>query len=199
MMPCWRYIKEVMPQMDSEGSLHPYAEIRRQFRTRRYRLELRRGYWELGKNILLMAVILWIAFTQVFSLTTAQGTDMYPAILHGDVLLGYRLENSFAKNDVVVATVDGKEVIGRVVAVAGDSLEITEDGNLYVNGTRQTGEIAFPTQAREGQTYPITVPEGCVYLLGDYRTNTTDSRDYGPVEVKGIKAKVVTILRRRGI
>ena len=45
----------------------------------------------------------------------------------------------------------------------------------------------------------LTVPEGCVYLLGDYRTNTTDSRDFGPVEEKQIKAKVVSIFRRRGI
>lgn len=188
-----------MPQMEIEQSLHPFAEVRRQIRVRRYRLELRRGYAELGKNILIMAVILWIAFTQVFYLTGAKGTDMYPAVLDGDILLGYRLEKSYSKNDVVAATVNGKEVIGRVVAAAGDSVDITEDGLLYVNGTQQTGEIAFPTQPREGATYPLTVPEGCVYLLGDYRTHTTDSRDYGPVETKAVKAKIVSILRRRGI
>lgn len=185
--------------MEIEQSLHPFAEVRRQIRIRRYRLELRRGYAEFGKNILIMAVILWIAFTQVFYLTGARGTDMYPAVLDGDILLGYRLEKSYSKNDVVAATVNGKEVIGRVVAAAGDSVDITEDGLLYVNGTQQTGEIAFPTQPREGATYPITVPEGCIYLLGDYRTHTTDSRDYGPVETKAVKAKIVSILRRRGI
>ncbi len=185
--------------MEIDQDLHPLSEVRRQIRIRRYKVNLRRSYAELGKNILIMAVILWIAFTQVFYLTAAQGTDMYPAILHGDLLLGYRLESSYVKNDVVAATVAGEEVIGRVVAIAGDSVEITEDGYLYVNGTQQTGEIAFPTEPREGQTYPITVPEGCVYLLGDYRTNTTDSRDYGPVETKAVKAKIVSVLRRRGI
>lgn len=184
--------------MKDEQNLHPLADVGEQIRKKRYRLATRRGYLDLGKNILIMAVIILIAFSKVFFITTASGTDMYPAILDGDILLGYRLNTTYLKNDVVVCNVDKKQVIGRIVAREGDSVKITEDGKLYVNGTEQTGEIAFPTNPGN-QTYPYTVPEGCVYLLGDYRTKTTDSRDFGPVKVTDIKAKVVNLFRRRGI
>ena len=184
--------------MKRDPNLYPLWEVKEEIRKKRYRLAARRGYLELGKNVAIMAVLLLVAFTQVFFITTAKGTDMYPAVLDGDILLGYRLTATYLKNDVVVCEVDGKEVVGRIVAREGDSVDITEDGTLYVNGTEQTGEIAFPTNPG-AQTYPYTVPEGCVYLLGDYRTHTTDSRDFGPVEVKDIKAKVVNIFRRRGI
>lgn len=191
-------IREVMPEMENDQSLHPLEDVSRQIRQKRYRLATRRGYASLVKNIAVMAVLILAAFSQVFLLTVAKGTDMYPAVLDGDIILGYRLDTNYLKNDVVVCEVDGKEVIGRIVAREGDSVNITKEGTLFVNGTEQTGEIAFPTNPGK-QTYPYTVPEGCVYLLGDYRTNTTDSRDFGPVEEKQIKAKVVSIFRRRGI
>lgn len=184
--------------MMDDDSLHPLADVSEQIRKKRYRLATRRGYLELVKNIGIMAVLLWFALSQVFFITSASGTDMYPAILDGDIVLGYRLDKRYLKNDVVVCNVQGKEVIGRIVAREGDSVDITDEGTLFVNGTQQTGEIAFPTDPGK-QTYPYTVPKGCVYLLGDYRTNTTDSRDFGPVSTADIKAKVVSIFRRRGI
>lgn len=48
-------------------------------------------------------------------------------------------------------------------------------------------------------TYPYTVPEGHVFILGDYRTQTEDSRDHGPIPMEDVEAKVITILRRQGI
>lgn len=184
--------------MKNDQKLYPLADVSEQIRKKRYRLATRRGYLELFKNAAIMAILLVIAFMQVFFITVADGTDMYPAILDGDIVIGYRLDKKYLKNDVVVCDVDGEKVIGRIVAREGDSVDITKDGVLFVNGTEQTGEIAFPTEPGS-QTYPYTVPEGCVYFLGDYRTKTTDSRDFGPVDTKNIKAKVVSIFRRRGI
>ena len=184
--------------MKYDQPFHPLWDVREEIRKKRYRLATQKGYLDLLRNGFCMAVLIVFAFTRVFFLTAADGTDMYPAILDGDLVLGYRLDQNYLKNDVVVCSIDGTSVIGRVVARAGDSVDITEDGTLFVNGTEQTGEIAFPTTPGK-QTYPYLVPDGCVYLLGDYRTNTTDSRDFGPVETTKIKAKVVGIFRRRGI
>ena len=184
--------------MKDDQSLYPLADVKGQIRKKRYHLAVRKGYLDLLKNMVIMAVLVILAFSQVFFITAASGTDMYPAILDGDIILGYRLDANYLKNDVVVCNVQGKEIIGRIVAREGDSVNITKEGVLLVNGTEQTEEIAFPTEPGS-QTYPYTVPEGCVYLLGDYRTNTTDSRDFGPVDVTDIKAKVVSIFRRRGI
>ena len=48
-------------------------------------------------------------------------------------------------------------------------------------------------------TYPYEVPEGSIFVLGDYRTDANDSRTYGAIPASCIKGKVLTILRRRGI
>lgn len=184
--------------MNQDQTLHPLADVSAEIRQKRYRLATKEGYLELLKSIFIMILIILLSFHYVFTFTTADGTNMYPAILDGDLVLGYRLDRNYVKNDVVVCTINGREQIGRVVAKGGDSVNITDDGILYVNGTQQTGEIAFITEPGK-QTYPYIVPEGNVYLLGDFRTRTYDSRDYGPVSLNSIKSKVVCIFRRRGI
>ena len=96
---------------------------------------------------------------------------------------------------------EGKRYFGRVVAAGNDVVNIGETGSLIVNGTTQGGEIMFPTELREEDDleYPFRVPEGCVYVLGDYRTNTKDSRDFGPIPLERVEGKLITILRRRGL
>ncbi|MEE3419690.1 MAG: signal peptidase I [Lachnospiraceae bacterium] len=179
--------------------LHPLREIDKEIKKRRDKISVRRGYLDLIRNVIVIALIFIIAGQAVFSLTVARGTGMFPAVLDGDICIGYRLTHEFVKNDVVVAKVDGKTIISRVVAREGDRVEISEGGKLFVNGTEQTGEIAFETEPGTKLTYPYTVPDGCVFVLGDYRTHTTDSRNFGPVRVADITSKVVTVLRRRGI
>ena len=120
------------------------------------------------------------------------------AIKGGDLLIGFRLQRNFLKNDVVVYKANGKLQVGRILGQETDVITIDDTGQLLVNGTPQTGEIAFPTYAKKGiKKYPYRVPKGCVFLLGDYRTQTKDSRDYGPIKMEDVKAKVITVLRRR--
>lgn len=87
------------------------------------------------------------------------------------------------------------------MARATDVVTIDDTGSLTVNGTTQTGEILYPTYPDEdgSLTYPYTVPENCVFVLGDYRTRATDSRLLGAVSLDQVEGKVITILRRRGL
>ena len=48
-------------------------------------------------------------------------------------------------------------------------------------------------------TYPCTVPEGCVFVLGDYRTEAEDSRKFGCIPLENVQAKVITNIRRRAL
>ena len=48
-------------------------------------------------------------------------------------------------------------------------------------------------------SYPYAVPEDSVFILGDCRTQAEDSRDFGPVQCSAVKAKVITLIRRRGL
>ena len=177
-------------------------------RKRRYSTEIKEGYIRLFWRIVLIVAVGWLLFTQVFLIGQAPDNEMFPAVEAGDLLIGYRLEQNLdragelvtvlgEKEDVVVYEVDGKTYVGRILGCETDVITMDDTGTLLVNGTAQTGEIAFPTYAKEGITYPYTVPEGSVFILGDYRTHAKDSREFGPISMEDVKAKVITILRRR--
>ena len=146
-----------------------------------------------------LAAAAWVLFTQVFLLTQAKGSSMFPAVKDGDLLICYRLQKTYAKNDVVVYTQGGKLRVGRILGREGDLVALDDSGTLVVNGAVQSGEILYPTYAKDALEYPYTVPEGCVFVLGDYRTQSEDSRDFGPVPLEDVQAKVITLLRRRSL
>ena len=115
------------------------------------------------------------------------------------MVLAYRLHSDYQKGDVVFYTVDGATYMGRIVGRGTDVIYMDDSGTLVINGTNQGGEIMYPTYAKPGTEYPYRVPEGSVYILGDYRTQTEDSRDFGPIPLDDIQGKVITIVRRRGV
>jgi len=167
---------------------------------RRMDLLTRRGYVSLILRLCVITLAVWVIFSQVFLITQCEGQGMFPAIEDGDLILAYRLHEDYWKGDVVVYEMDGKNHLGRIVAMESNVVMMdAETGNLVINGTTQGGEILYPTYAKAGYEYPYRVPEGNLFLLGDYRTQATDSRDFGPVPLDNIKGKVITIVRRRGV
>ena len=97
------------------------------------------------------------------------------------------------------AAQDGKLRVGRVLGRENDLIALDDSGTLIVNGSAQSGEILYPTYAKDTLEYPYTVPADSVFILGDYRTQSEDSRDFGPVALTDVKAKVITLLRRRSL
>ena len=168
-------------------------------RKRRENAAIKRGYLSLILRSLIVIAAVYLIFSRVFMLTQAKGMGMFPAVKDGDLVVAYRLQSKYEKNDVVVYRAGGETRIGRVLAKGSDNIDIGEDGTVRVNGTVQTGEILYPTFPRQGDEYPVKIPDNCLYILGDYRTNTKDSRDFGPIPMDGVKGKVITILRRRGL
>ena len=163
--------------------------------------KLRKGYLQLAQRVVLVGAMFWVLFGVVFMLARVQGNEMFPAVKDGDLVLAYRLQQSCTKNDVVIYQADGVTHVGRVLALAGDVVNITEDGTLLVNGTTQSGEILYPTYpaSAAGLSYPYTVPEGSVFILADYRTNAADSRNFGAIPMRDVKGTVLALLRRRGL
>lgn len=145
-------------------------------------------------------IICWAIFTFVFGIAPMRGESMYPRIRDGDLMLFFRPERDYHIGDVVTFRESGRRYTGRIVAMERDIVDMTEDGDLLVNGSIQQEEIFYPTQKEGAQiALPCTVEEGCVFLLNDLRTNGNDSRNYGQVALKKLDGKVITILRRRGI
>ena len=149
-------------------------------------------------KLIMMAMLLWILFGVLFGITPMQNNDMFPRISAGDLLLYYRLEDTFWTNDVVVLEKDGRKYTGRIVAKGGESVEITEDSQLRVNGSTVMETDIFYSTPRYGDEiqYPVNLNENQFFILCDYRDGAKDSRYFGPVERTEIKGKVITILRR---
>jgi len=141
----------------------------------------------------------------VFAVRTVavRGPSMTPTLLHGEQVLlqSSVLIREYRPGDIVVATVPAFDashpIVKRVIATEGQTIDIdfalgtvTVDGDIleepYIAEPTLTD---FPT----GMTYPLTVPEGCVFLMGDNRNNSTDSRHsaIGCVRTDDILGKVI--------
>ena len=168
---------------------------------RRDRLAAQADNRSLLVRVVLLAAVCWGFFHFLFMITQVKGMDMVPAVKDGDLAIVFRMQQEYAKNDVIAYRTDTGTKFGRIVARATDVVTIDDNGSLTVNGTTQTGEILYPTYPDEdgSLTYPYKVPENSVFVLGDYRTRATDSRLLGAVSLDQVEGKVITILRRRGL
>ena len=168
-------------------------------RKRRNKAAMREETINLLLRIIIIVIIGYLIFSQVFLLARVKGNEMFPALKDGDLIVGFRLQKSYEKNDIVSYKVDGVRKLGRYMAREKDVITMDESGTLRINGTIQSGEIMYPTYAKDGIDYPYQVPEDHVFILGDFRTQTLDSRDYGAIPMDDIEGKVITLLRRRGL
>jgi len=151
-------------------------------------------------KVLAIAVIIMLLFTFMFGVLQVDDMSMSPAMKDGDLVFFYRLDRNFVATDTVVVRYDGRTQVRRVVAIAGDEVDITPDG-LTVNGMLQSEPYVFEetTQFEEGITFPIVVPPGEIFIMGDGRTQSIDSRIYGSVPASDTLGSVMTIVRRRNL
>ena len=159
-------------------------------------------------RLVIFLAVVWILFFQIVGLTHMNSGDMYPRLDAGDLLLFYRLDKSVKAQDIIVfnkVTPDSggrKELfVCRVVAVAGDTVEITEDQNLIINGNAMVeSNIFYRTPPYEGFTqYPIVLQPGQCFIMEDQRQGTEDSRYFGPVNYNELDGTVITVMRRTNL
>lgn len=152
-------------------------------------------------RLVILLIFLWLLFGVFFGITPMRGSDMFPRISAGDLLLYYRLEKNYNSEDILVFKKQGKLSTGRVVAHGGDFVEITGDGELKVNGNVVVESNVFYKTYPYGEKvkYPLKLKNGEVFLLCDYREGGKDSRYFGAISKKEIKGKVITVLRRSNL
>jgi signal peptidase I len=152
-------------------------------------------------KLFVFLIIIWAVFTFMLGVARVNGEAMYPRIRDGDLIVYFRIGDDYSIGDVLTYKTSGYRRQGRVVAKGGDVVDINDDGQLLVNGNVQEEEIFYLTEASpvSDVTYPYKVAEDSYFVLGDFRTSSFDSRDYGAVPEEDIDGKVITILRRRGI
>jgi signal peptidase I len=127
-----------------------------------------------------------------------EGTSMLPVLEDQDRLfinkMAYRV-GEIHRGDVVVFLYPHdheKSYIKRVIALPGDDLRI-DHGQVYVNGTR-VEEKYVPKRFADDRSQPeMTVPEHEYFVMGDHRSISSDSRDFGPVERELIYGKAAFV------
>ncbi len=125
-----------------------------------------------------------------------EGTSMMPGLDDQERIFinkfVYRLE-PIERGDIIVFRYPrdpSKSYIKRVIGVAGDRVRI-EEGQVYLNGERLR-EAYVPSRFADDRSYPeVVVPAHSFFLLGDHRTMSDDSRDFGPVDERYIYGKAV--------
>ena len=154
----------------------------------------------LAIKIASICVAFVLIFTFFYGFHRSTDPDMMPMIQSGDLVIFYRLGRDYAIGDLLLLDFQGERQVRRVVARAGDTVDLRE-GELIVNGSMQQEPDIFEQtwSYEDGASFPLSVGEGQVFVLGDARENATDSRVYGPVNIKDTLGTVITVLRRRNM
>lgn len=104
----------------------------------------------------------------------------------------YNINNIFSKFRYYVLEIGKTSYIKRVIGLPGEHVKI-EDGKVYINGTQLEESYLqqnVTTTSLEGAFTDITVPQNCLFVMGDNRSQSTDSRRFGCIPLEKIESKV---------
>ena len=153
--------------------------------------------------VFLLAVIM-VIFVLLFRIVIVDGSSMKMTLLHEDYLL--LISNTFYKNpeygDIVVISKDsfddGAPIVKRIIATEGQTVDIDfTAGVVYVDGAALDEPYTnTPTNTNGGMHFPLTVAEGCVFVMGDNRNKSRDSRypEIGLVDEREILGKAIFLI-----
>lgn len=160
-------------------------------------------------SIVWAVVVLLLVFTFAVRVVRVDGDSMNYTLLDGEKLLISSLPYTPRHGDIVVTdagTNYGKVIIKRVIGCPGDTIAIDfTSGVVYRNGEPlEEPYAAAPTFLEEGTQFPVTVPDGKLFLMGDNRNVSLDSRstELGLVDVRNIMGRVLlrlTPLNKLGV
>lgn len=165
--------------------------------------KLCRSVLEWTETIVTAIVLVAVVFTFVVRIITVDGSSMKPTYHNGDRVIVSGFAGEINRGDIVIViNALDEPIIKRVVATAGQTVdfdpvlgEVTVDGVPLYGETFgiENGITYLPDYPGFVLKFPQTVPENCVFVLGDNRGNSTDSRfvDVGMVDHRNILGKVI--------
>lgn len=155
-----------------------------------------RELYEWVQALVCSVLTMVVVFTFGVRLVGVDGGSMRDTLQNGDLLLvlNGRLCGDYAPGDIVILRKtgfhEGSPIVKRVIATEGQTVDIDfSAGAVYVDGAALSEPYARePTFTDEGTEFPLTVPEGCLFVMGDNRNDSDDSRDpaLGPVDVRSV-------------
>ena len=156
------------------------------------------GLFEWAETIVVSLVFILLFFIFILHTNTVVGGSMNPTLTEGDRLFVNNLAYDPQPGDIVIVakkTFRPKPIVKRVIAVGGQTVDIDfETHEVFVDGVKlDEPYINEPTARSYDVEFPLTVPEGSVFVMGDNRNASDDSRDsaLGCVDRRYIQGRVV--------
>ncbi len=163
-----------------------------------------RALFRDARDILYVLAIFMLVYIFCFRTIVVIGDSMYDTLVDGDrlLLISNFLYRDPKQGDIIVASKDsfrgGECFIKRVIATEGQTVDIDfKTGTVYVDGLALEEDYLFsPTNLPEGVNFPIVVDAGCVFVMGDNRMDSMDSRDpsIGMVDCREILGRAVFLM-----
>lgn len=155
------------------------------------------------EELVFAVVLIAVVFTFFFRVVTVSGSSMYPSYLDSDRVLVSSIPGAVEPGDVVViVNVLEEPIIKRVVATQGQQVDFDEElGAVLIDGMPldeeafglENGVTYLPYSPEGVMDFPQQVPEGCVFVLGDNRLVSEDSRfeEIGMIDERNILGKAI--------
>ena len=158
---------------------------------------------EYLRDVCYMLAVVVVLFTFCVRLVVVSGESMFDTLLDGDYLI--LVDDAISgveQGDIVVAAMDsfrgGSPIVKRVIAAEGQTVDINfSTGEVFVDGVKLDEPYIYsPTMLAEGTEFPLTVEPGHLFLMGDNRMESMDSRstEIGQVDCREILGKAVFLL-----
>lgn len=172
--------------------------------TSAWKQQTMRGTYEWVGTLIRVVLALVLLFALVGRVTRVDGASMRETLQDGDLLavLNAPLCGPCGPGDIVILRKDGfrggAPIVKRVVATEGQTVDIDFGaGVVYVDGAPlEEPYVREPTWLEEGTAFPLTVPKGCLFVLGDNRNESEDSRsaDLGAVDSRCVLGRAVFLI-----
>lgn len=180
--------------MKNKNIFSPTArQVERELKRIKYRQRYRRVLKSTVYTLITVAAVAVLVATLLMPVLQIYGSSMTPTLVDGDIVVSLKTAD-FQRGDVVAFYYNNKILVKRVIAVSGEWVDITQEGDVYVNG-----ELLDEPYLKEKSLgncnieLPYQVPESRIFVVGDHRSVSIDSRNtsVGCVAEEQIVGKLV--------
>ena len=138
--------------------------------------------YDLASIVGTAVIAIMVVFTFFWRFVGVQGPSMQPTLYENDWLAVSSVPKTPKAGNIVIITQPNafdEPIVKRIVATEGQTVDIRDDGHVYIDGEMIVETYIAPdvmTYREDLDNYPLTVPEGQVFVLGDNRQHSSDSR-----------------------